>query len=91
MTHISAFRGQISSIVGKLKSLENPFMTMPDTTVERLDDRGRATVKASFRKQLEQGYVQVLTPDGVLFRAVPKRLKSRASARDVDAEALKDV
>lgn len=65
---------------------------MPDAAVERLDDRGRATVKAPFREKLGRGYVQVLTPDGVLFRAVPEKLKSRGPSRDdVDEEAMKDL
>lgn len=64
---------------------------MADATVERLDDRGRATVKGPFRKRLEHGYVQVLTPDGVLFRAIPPRLRSRGSSERVDEEALKDL
>jgi hypothetical protein len=42
---------------------------------------------------LRDGYVQVLTPDGVLFRRLSKRpLRSRAPALDtVDDEASKDI
>lgn len=62
-------------------------------TAEHLDERGRVTVKAPFRKILKDGYVQVLTPDGVLFRRVSRRpLRSRAPALDdVDDEAMKDL
>lgn len=59
--------------------------------VEHLDERGRVTVKPPYRQLLKDGYVQVLTPDGVLFRRVSRRaLKSRAPALDsVDDEAMK--
>ena len=61
--------------------------------VEHLDERGRVTVRPAFRKLLKEGYVQVLTPDGVLFRRVSRRpLKTRASALDnVDDEAMKGL
>jgi hypothetical protein len=65
---------------------------MAGDAVEHLDERGRATVKAKFRPLLEGGYVQVLTPDGVLFAAVPARIKSKApSLVNVDDAALSDV
>ncbi len=61
--------------------------------VEHLDERGRVTVRAAFRRHLQGGYIQILTPDGVLFHAVKrKKIRSNASALDnVDDEALKDV
>ncbi|HUR69436.1 MAG TPA: hypothetical protein VM370_09335 [Candidatus Thermoplasmatota archaeon] len=60
-------------------------------TIEHLDERGRVTVRAAYRELLKEGYVQVLTPDGVLFRRVSKRpLRTRAPALDnVDDEAMK--
>jgi DNA-binding transcriptional regulator/RsmH inhibitor MraZ len=62
-------------------------------TVEHLDERGRVTVKLPYRELLKEGYIQVLTPDGVLFRRVSRRpLRTRAPALDdVDADAMKDV
>jgi len=61
--------------------------------VEHLDDRGRVTVRAEFRSHLAEGYIQVLTPRGVLFHKVPTRkLKTKAPALDnVDDEAMKDL
>lgn len=61
--------------------------------VEHLDERGRVTVKGPFREILREGYVQVLTPEGVLFRKVSRRpLRSKAPALDnVDDEAMKDL
>jgi DNA-binding transcriptional regulator/RsmH inhibitor MraZ len=61
--------------------------------VEHLDERGRVTVKSAFRDVLKDGYVQVLTPDGVLFRRVSKRpLRTKAPALDnVDDEASKGL
>lgn len=67
-------------------------MAPDEKSVERLDDRGRGTVKPPFRAKLKDGYVQVLTPDGVLFMAVRRHIRSRApSLVSVDEEALKDV
>lgn len=61
--------------------------------VEHLDARGRVTVKLPFRDRLRDGYIQVLTPDGVLFYSVKgRKLKSKGSAlADVDDEAAKDL
>lgn len=61
--------------------------------VERLDERGRVTVRAEFRAFLSGGYVQVLTPEGVLFRRLSRRaLRTKAPALDsVEAEAQKDL
>lgn len=66
---------------------------MPADIVERLDARGRVTVKAEYRDRLKDGYVQILTPDGVLFRRVSMRpLRSKAPALDdVDDDALADL
>ncbi|GEM_PF-3993628 len=66
---------------------------MPAEAVEHLDARGRVTVKAAFRDRLKDGYVQILTPDGVLFRRVsttPLRTKAPA-LDDVDGEAMADL
>lgn len=61
--------------------------------VEHLDDRGRVTVKQQYRERLKDGYIQILTPDGVLFHAVSKKkLKAKAPAlMDVDDEAMKGL
>lgn len=61
--------------------------------VEHLDERGRVTVKSEFRKHLEGGYIQVLTPRGVLFHKVPRgKLRTKAPAlENVDEEAMKDL
>ena len=61
--------------------------------VEHLDERGRVTVRKEYRRVLENGYVQVLTPNGVLFRRVStKPLRTKAPALDdVDEEAMKYV
>lgn len=62
------------------------------TPVERLDDRGRATVKPAYRDILRDGYVQVLTPEGVLFLVVPRRFRSKAPALDdVDEVAMEGL
>lgn len=62
-------------------------------SIERLDERGRVTIRPAFREHLRDGYVQVLTPDGVLFRKVSRRpLRTKAPALDsVDDEAAKDL
>lgn len=44
---------------------------MPTT---HLDDRGRVTIKKSYRDRLGERVVQILTPHGVLLRPVPDRL-----------------
>lgn len=60
--------------------------------VERLDERGRATVRPDFRNVLKDGYVQVLTPEGVLFLVVPRRFRSKApSLDDVDDVAMEGL
>jgi DNA-binding transcriptional regulator/RsmH inhibitor MraZ len=66
---------------------------MPAHIVEHLDARGRVTVKAEYRDRLKDGYLQILTPDGVLFRRVSTRpLKTKARALDdVDDEAMADL
>jgi hypothetical protein len=51
---------------------------MASDPVDHLDDRGRATVRPKFRARLAEGFVQILTPDGVLLASVPKRVRSRA-------------
>lgn len=49
-------------------------------------------MKSRFRGRLARGFVQVLTPDGVLLAAVPKRVRSEAPAlASVDDEALRDA
>ena len=62
-------------------------------SVEHLDERGRVTIRPAFREHLRDGYVQVLTPDGVLFRKISRRpLRTKAPALDnVDDEAAKDL
>lgn len=62
-------------------------------TVEHIDQRGRITIKAAYRRHLEGGYVQVLTPEGVLIRRVSRRpLRTKAPALDdVDQEAMRDL
>jgi len=64
-----------------------------EEVVEELDARGRVTVKAAYREHLRGGYVQILTPDGVLFRRVSKApLKAKAPALDdVDDDAMADL
>lgn len=65
---------------------------MGETDLDHLDERGRATVKPRFRPMLRDGFVQILTPDGVTFARPTRRLKTDApSLGDVDDEALRDV
>lgn len=60
--------------------------------IDHLDDRGRATVRPEFRAALDAGYVQVRTPDGVLFVAVVPHIPAAGpSLDDVDDEAMKDL
>lgn len=59
--------------------------------IEHLDARGRVTIKAPYRERLRHGYVQILTPDGVLFRAVtlaPMRTDAPALV-NMDEDAMK--
>lgn len=67
-------------------------VVMAASHIEHLDERGRVTVKAPYRGRLRRGYVQVLTKDGVLFAAVPERIRADApSLANVDDEAMKDA
>lgn len=69
-----------------------PTRRVPPEPVDRLDDRGRATVSPAFRARLRDGFVQVLTPDGVLFAPVATHIKAAGpSLDDVDDEAAKDL
>ncbi|MFQ6013348.1 MAG: hypothetical protein ACE5LS_06865 [Thermoplasmata archaeon] len=45
--------------------------------VDRLDKRGRLTIRRPFRRLLGDRVVQILTPHGVLLRPVPDTLPDR--------------
>lgn len=73
-----------------INDMGQPSFLVTGEIVEHLDARGRVTIKAEYRERLKEGYIQILTPDGVLFRRVSKQpLRSRAPALDnVDDDAM---
>ena len=44
---------------------------------DRLDDRGRITIRRGYRERLGEKVVQILTPHGVLLRPVAGELRYR--------------